>query len=657
MEISQEYLDNLYLEIGDTSKLNVINPIDPLLPKSVTPELLISLARNPEYIGFTAKHFLNMNLFPYQMSTLNVLAKKRLPMLLATRGGAKTTMLALYAIFEAMFNQGTKIVVAGAGLRQSGLVFEAMENIWKNAPVLQDICGANNGPRRSVLGFNWDLGDSKIIGIPIGTGEKIRGLRANVIIVDEFASINPDIFEIVIRGFAAVQSHNTFEKVRNEYIKRAMMQTSVGLETSKLMESKGNKIILAGTASYQFNHFYKYYQDYVKIISSESNYGINPEDYAIIRLPYDKLPPGIMDEAILNQGRATMDSVIFKMEYGCVFAKDSEGFYPASAIFGATSPIKTPEGNISFTVESFGDKTSKYVMGIDPASERDNLAITILKVHPTHREMVFCWSTNRKRFEEDKKRGNKYSDIPDYNTFIIRKIHDLFGRFNIVRMHLDSGGGGRSIIEGLKDNTKLRDGEYCIYDMDDEESNRKSGLHAIKVIEFSSREWYETSHFNLLKDITTMKILFPEYDSLGIEQERILGIENGGEYSSENILGEVEECKYQTTLVQETTTAKGQKRWDLPKVKGVITEGIKLRLRKDHFTSLLLANDAARNIDNNPNLDKIKTFGGYSSKYIVTNNSPASETMYQGPGMKKMRGGGMGSRISIDQSEHGNIAY
>ena len=65
MEISQEYLDNLYLEIGDTSKLNVINPIDPLLPKSVTPELLISIARNPEYIGFTAKHFLNMNLFPY----------------------------------------------------------------------------------------------------------------------------------------------------------------------------------------------------------------------------------------------------------------------------------------------------------------------------------------------------------------------------------------------------------------------------------------------------------------------------------------------------------------------------------------------------------------------------------------------------------------
>jgi hypothetical protein len=188
MELSQEYLDNLYLEIGDTSKLSIVSPLDETIPKSMTAEMLIAIARNPEYIGFTAKTFLNMNLFPYQMSTLNILAQKRLPMLLATRGGAKTTMLALYAIFEAMFNQGTKIVVAGAGLRQSGLVFEAMESIWKNAPILQDICGANNGPRRSVLGFNWDLGDSKIIGIPIGTGEKIRGLRANVIIVVVFSN-------------------------------------------------------------------------------------------------------------------------------------------------------------------------------------------------------------------------------------------------------------------------------------------------------------------------------------------------------------------------------------------------------------------------------------------------------------------------------------
>jgi hypothetical protein len=656
MTLSQEYLENLYLELGDTSAFDIKNPIDIYSPKEKTAEELIRIGMDPRYIGFTAKHFLGVNLFPYQMAVLNEIWNKRLPILIATRGGAKTTMLGITAILKAMFNPGSKIVIAGAGLRQSGLVFESMENIWKNAPVLQDICGQNNGPKRSVLGFNWDLGDSKIMGIPIGTGEKIRGLRANVIIVDEFASVNPDIFEVVIRGFAAVQSQNTFEKVKQEYIRRALKETLGEDAIDDNLKSKGNQIILAGTVSYQFNHFYKYYQDYANIISSEGKGGVDPSEYAIVRIPFDQMPPGIMDETILNQGRATMDSVIFKMEYGCVFAKDSEGFYPASAIYAATSPVKTPDGEVSFTVESYGDKTAKYVLGIDPASERDNLAISIVKITENSRQLVFCWSTNRKRFEADKKKyPDRYKEIPDYNTFILRKIHELFSRFNIVRMHIDSGGGGRSIIEGLKDHTKLKDGEYCLYDMDDEECSDKVGLHVIKVIEFSSREWYESSHFNLLKDITTMKVLFPEYDAVGIEQSKILGLDSDDDYSHDNILSEIEECKYQTTLIQEQTTAKGQKRWDLPKIKGVVTEGIKLRLKKDHFTSLLLANDAARNLDN-AQQQGISTFGGYSSKYIVQNNI-RSDSMYQGRGMRKMKGAQRSSNISMEEGRQGNIAY
>ena len=652
-----DHLSNLYLEVGDTRNLEIINPIDLGLAKSKTGEQLISLALDPRYIGFTAKHFLNMNIFPYQMSILHTLWTKRLPMIIASRGGSKTTMLAIYAITKALFNPGVKIIVAGAGLRQSGLVFESMDNIWKNAPILQDICGINNGPKRSVLGFNWDVGDSKIIGIPIGTGEKIRGLRANVIILDEFASINPDIFEVVIRGFASVQSHNTFEKVKAAYILKEMKELGFVDEGNKIGNSEGNQIIIAGTASYQFNHFYKYYQDYNNILYSEGRHlGIDPNDYAVIRLPYTELPLGLMDETILNQGKATMDSSIFKMEYCCIFAKDSEGFFPASAIYAATSPLKTTTGEIKFTVESVGDKAAKYVMGIDPASERDNLAITILKLHEGRRDMVFCWSTNRKKFELLKKQyPTRYQDIFDYNTFILRKIHELFSRFNIVRLHIDSGGGGRSIIEGLKDSSKLKEGEFCIYDIYDEEVAQLVGSHTVKIIEFSSREWYEASHFNLLKDITTMTILFPEYDAYSIEQSKLLDLDEGNEYSVENILGEVEECKYQTTLIQEQTTPKGMKKWDLPKIKGVVTENIKTRLRKDHFTSLLLANDAARCANQTVDTQEMQTFGGYSSKYIVRNNIK-SDNMYQGPGFKKLRGS-RSSDSSTNKGPGGSISY
>ena len=661
----KSYLDNAYLEIGDTFDVKTNNPFDLDIKKDNVAEDLVKVFKNIDYMPFTVKTLLGMNLFPYQMAILKILWLKRLPMLIATRGGSKTTMLGCYAITKALLDQGSKIVIAGAGLRQSGLVFESMENIWKNAPILQDICGANNGPKRGILGFHWDIGDSRIMGIPIGTGEKIRGLRANTIIVDEFGSVNPDIFETVIRGFASVQSNNTFEKVKQQYQIEALR--AIGMNNDSIegfigdSKTEGNQIILAGTATYQFNHFYKYYQDYCNLVYEQSKNNTSCE-YAIIRLPWEYLPNGLMDKTILEQGRATMDSAIFKMEYGCVFAKDSDGFYPASSIHKATCPIKTQNGELKFYAEEYGEKNYRYVMGIDPASERDNFAISIVKLTDEYRALVFCWSTNRRKFEaQKKKRPQSFEGVEDYNTFIIRKIHEICSRFNIVRIHLDSGGGGRSVVEGLKDSSKLKNDEYCIFDIEDEEVSDRKGAHLIKVIEFSSRDWYETAHFNLLKDITTMAQLFPAYDAIGVEQSRMFSNEDDMvDLSLENIQYEIEECKYQTTLIQEQTTAKGNKTWDLPRIKGVVTEGVKLRLRKDHFTSLLLANDAARATINVVEVPQKHVFGGYSSKEAANQRSPNGQ-MYQGKGLKKMKNAqAMNNRSSIvrrTDGPNGSIAY
>ena len=663
----KEYLNYAYLEIGDTFNIPTKNPFSLEGKSENVAEDLVKVFKNTDYLPFTVKTLLNMNLFPYQMSILDTLWNKRLPMILATRGGSKTTMLGCYAITKAILDQGSKIVIAGAGLRQSGLVFESMENIWKNAPILQDICGANNGPRRGVLGYTWEIGDSKIMGIPIGTGEKIRGLRANVIIVDEFGSVNPDIFETVIRGFASVQSNNTFEKVKQQYQIDALR--AIGMNKDDIdtfvgeSKAEGNQIVIAGTATYQFNHFYKYYQDYCNMIYNYAK-AETPVDceYAVIRLPWDQLPNGLMDKTILEQGKATMDSSIFKMEYGCVFAKDSDGFYPASAIYKATAPIKSATGEINFFAEEYGDRNHKYVMGIDPASERDNFAISVIKINEDHRQLVFCWSTNRKKFESSKKKKpGLFEGIDDYNTFIIRKIHEICARFNIVRIHIDSGGGGRSVVEGLKDSSKIKDGEYCIFDMEDDEVSDRKGAHIIKVIEFSSREWYESAHYNLLKDITTMVQLFPAYDAISVEQNRMSSNEDEvSDFSLENIQYEIEECKYQTTLIQEQTTAKGSKTWDLPRIKGVVTEGIKLRLRKDHFTSLLLANDAARGALNVVESHQKHTFGGFSSREALSQRNVSGQ-MYQGKGLKKMKNASSinsrSSHVRRSDGLGGSIAY
>jgi len=642
-EHRSEFLKNAYLEIGDTYFIDTHNAKRHLPSKESVAEDIVKLCMNEKYLQFPAKHILNMDLFPYQMSILTTLWTKRLPMILAARGGAKTTMLAVYITLRAILNQGVKIVVAGAGLRQSGLVFEAIEQIWKNSPILRDICGTENAPKRGVLGYTWSVGKSKITGIPIGTGEKIRGLRANVIVCDEFGSINPDIFETVIRGFAAVHSHNTFEKVQQVYQEALLKEMGLSLEDPENEDKfslSGNQIILSGTATYQFNHFYKYYQSYSNLIysSKTTDKKTSPgSEYAIIRIPYDKLPPGLMDATILEQGEATMDSSIFKMEYGCVFSKDSEGFFPASLLYNCTCPTRCGEEEVTFNIELKGDPTKEYVMGIDPASERDNLVITIVKLDNPRRQ-VYTWSANRKRFEADKKKRKKeYEGVDDYNTFIIQKIHDLASRFNLQRIHLDAGGGGRSIVEGLKDTSKLKKDQICIYDMDDDMVAGEDGLHIIKVIQFSKREWYESAHYNLLKDLTIKKHLFPEYDAVSIEQSRHQGLEGCLVRDiAEDIQYEIEECKYQTTLIQEQTTAKGMKKWDLPDVKGVLTESVQLKLKRDHFTSLLLANDAAREHLNDDD-EAITTYGGISSKEARTRTIEPQNPMYQGRGLKSMR--------------------
>jgi len=138
-------------------------------------------------------------------------------------------LMALYCVLRCMLVPGTKIVVVGAAFRQSKIIFEYMENIWRNSSILRSIfTGNNDGPRRDVDRCTLRLGESWTIAVPMGDGSKIRGLRAHIIIADEFASISPDIYETVVAGFAAV-SANPIENVKEEAKKKALNIFPVGV--------------------------------------------------------------------------------------------------------------------------------------------------------------------------------------------------------------------------------------------------------------------------------------------------------------------------------------------------------------------------------------------------------------------------------------------
>ena len=267
------------------------------------------LLSNPEYFSFICKYIFNVEVLPSQALMLKEMWGRKFPMLIASRGFGKSFILSLYSMLRALLMPGRKIVIVGAAFRQSKVLFEYMDTIWRNAPILRDIAGGSSGPRKDVDMCRMIIGDSTVTCLPLGDGSKIRGQRANDIIADEFASIPRAIFENVVAGFAAV-SASPIENVKRLAAKRLAEEEGINIQEDKdEVLDIGNQIILSGTAYYDFNHFAEYWKKWRQIINSKGDpkklsemFGDNevPKDfdwkeYSIIRIPFELLPEGFMD--------------------------------------------------------------------------------------------------------------------------------------------------------------------------------------------------------------------------------------------------------------------------------------------------------------------------------------------------------------------------
>lgn len=609
----------LWMEVGDVTQLNFENKLiqrDWEDPDNHV-DLLVEMCRDTNYLHFITKYILNIDLLPFQTAELQILFQRQFPMLIGSRGAAKSYIFAVYSILRSLVHQGCKIAVVGASFRQSLVIFNYIQTIWNQSPILRDIC-SNQAPKRDIHMAHWTCGISKCIFLPLGSGETIRGQRANVVIGDEFGSISSEVFETVVRGFAAVKSDGMFNSVVEAYKRKELGRITGNVDSEENLVQKnvknvlaGNQIIIGGTAGYHFNHFYKYYCYYKELILSGGDKvalkqkfpempipegKLDVSQYAIIRIPAHALPPGMMDENILAQGQATMDPQIFLQEYCCVFSKDSDGFFLASALNRATCPIQTDTiGTIEFGPMLSGDPDKVYVMGIDPASEDDDFAIGIAELNDTYSAYVYQFTTNRKDFEELRRNGFTDPEIKDYHTFCVKHIRSLCRRFNVRAIFLDAGGGGLNVREGLRDPDKLLDSsDTLIYDMDDEDVQGLQGRHILKMIEFQSAAWRKSAHYELKKDILDLKILFPKYDAVAIEmsiqesQAKGIGFDTLDECHIE-----IEQCKQQTAMIRHSATTTGAEKWDVPKIVGLDAEQIKRTLKRDRFTSLLLTNNAA----------------------------------------------------------------
>lgn len=617
--------DDAWLGLGDLSLLSLDQNLMIKRNKDdiENPDLhLLRLLKQPRFFGSTCRLLFGIELHPIQVAILEEFWIKPFPMFIASRGFGKSFLMALYCTLRCILQPGTKIVVVGAAFRQSKLVFEYMENMWRNSPILRSIfTGNDDGPRRDVDRCTMRFGDSWTIAIPMGDGSKIRGLRAHIIIADEFASISPDIYETVVSGFAAV-SATPIQNVKEEAKKKAMIEAGLwNADLEAIQIRKSNQAIIAGTADYAFKHFAQYWRRYRDIINSRGDAqklkeifngevpdNFNWKDYSIIRVPYELIPKGFMDDKQVSRAKATIHTGIYNMEYAACFTADSDGFFKRSLIESCvtseSNPIVIGDKSILFDVSTKGNPDLQYVYGIDPASEKDNFSIIVIELHKDHNRIVYCWTTNRSNFKDRQKTGlvNEH----DFYGFCARKIRNLMQVFPCVAIGMDAQGGGVAVEEALHDPSKIIDGEVLIWpkiDIDKaKDTDDQPGLHILELVQFARSEWTSQANHGLRKDLEDKVLLFPRFDQLSLglaldkEGKDILDTDLSNLYDSESeCILEIEELKNELTTIVMSQTSTGpnaRDRWDVPEIK--LPNGKKGKLRKDRYSALVIANMIAR---------------------------------------------------------------
>lgn len=635
----QRIIDNAWLGI-DVDESTLFNPLDNMPPEfEDDPHLYVLwLMQQPEYFSFLCKEVMNVQLLPVQQLMLQEMWTRRFPMLIASRGFGKSFMLALYSLMRILLLPGRKVVIVGAAFRQSKVIFNYMESIWYNAPLLRDLCGQGAGPRHEPDMFRFHIGDSVALALPIGDGSRIRGQRANDIIADEFAAQSKEVFENVIAGFAAVKS-SPVESVKDTAARH--WSNIFGLAPPDELDiSADNQIILSGTAYYDFNHFGEYWKRWKEIINSngdpdklnaifgDTEEGIpdnfNWKDYSIIRLPFELIPRGFMDEAMVARSKATIHSGVYLMEFGACFSNDSNGFFKRSLIescvVSKNNEITLPSGPVHFTASLTGKPERKYVYGIDPASEIDNFSIVVLEHHNDHRRIVYAWSTNVKEHRERIKAG--LTSETDFYSYCARKIRDLMKVFPCERIAMDSQGGGVAIREALHDADKLERDENGVpteqliwpiidYEKPDPTTDGEPGLHIIEMCNFSSSDWTGDANHGLRKDFEDKVCLFPFFDSISLGMAKLVDERGGRLYDTlEDCYMEIEELKNELSTIIITQTLTGRDRWDTPEVK--LPGNKKGRLRKDRYSALVMANMASRMMMRYPEKYFTTAIGGWA---------------------------------------------
>jgi hypothetical protein len=573
-------------------------------------------------LRFTTYILTGIRLAPYQTLMIKSWFQRNFCLNVWGRGCAKSTLAGLFAVLYCIFNPGAHVLIVSSNFRSSRRILENVEKLAKrDKGVLLRQCFDGDMSRRNDV-FQWKLlNGSSVTCVPLSNGEGLRGLRANVLIVDEALLVSKEIITTILMPFLVASSGIEENMAYREKEDQMIAEGKMDIKDRRVFKST-SKLILLSSASYKFEYLYEVYEDYLKKIEGklsdeerkkEEEKQKNKEtvegSYLVTQLSYRVVPDDLLDKAILAEatGGTTSEQTVLR-EYEAQFVDGSEGYFSPAKMEKCT----IPDGHEPSS-EVVGEKGAQYILGIDPSmsssESSDHFAMSVLKI---------VEDENNKE-----KKGllvHSYAvaggDLKDHILYLLY----LLDAFNIVYIVCDTTQGDSfDFISAANESElcKLARVELRGIEADFAKDDRVEMLKQIKKsYNFEGKRIVQKQSFNstfirssnefLQTCIDYQKVLFASRSSQirgkvsGMTDPRltkVLGIhrEFKGEKEGNSIYDFVEYqddliklTKKECALIEMKNTQMGSISFDLPQ--NIKRSSSPTRPRKDNYSSLLLAN-------------------------------------------------------------------
>jgi hypothetical protein len=552
-----------------------------------------------------------IKLFPFQEIIIKGWARNDYNLGVWGRGLSKSYSVSTFALYWAIFNPNARIVIASYSFRQSRAILELCAKLIKQESAgLLRACFPDD-LRTKTDEYILQVPNGAVIRcLPLGDGRSIRGVRADVLIVDEFAFLPENIIAEILRPFLASKNKITEQRQVDERESEMIAQGLMSEKDRTIVDDR-KKVIFLSSASYQFEHLYRQYKSWTDILMLDpvrdkvkyDEFKAAGRGYFVSRLSWEAAPAGLLDmEEIMAAKRETSESM-FNREYGAQFTNDSDGFYRASKMQECT----IPDGEAP-CLELTGEEKAEYVLGIDQSlsgsESSDHFAMCLMKVVT--------------RATDGKKIGmvvHSYAvaggNLKDHMLYLFY----LMKNFNIVYIGVDASGGDElEFINSCNQSKLFQDSDIKLLDIGADfkkhtfnevvtEIRRGYNKTAGKIVQkqpFSS-EWQRSSNEYLQSCFDHKNILFggkiaAHGSSVSRAMSLDLSILSGHEDFKETTASEfisnqdflVDLTKKECALIQVKISTLGTMGFELPQNLRRTTGPT--RVRKDSYSALLIAN-------------------------------------------------------------------